>query len=465
MNKYKINSHYVLIILIMVSMSILSCDKQNEWLDVKSNKGSVVPETLSDYQAILDNSAVMNDAYSNAGLIGSDNLLLNQTAFNAAGQDTRNLYNWDKDLWVTGVSYHWNNYYKIIGQANIVLDGIQKIASTENDYSNVKGQALFHRAMIYYELAQLFCSAYHTTMGSDLGLPLRNHADVNLVVQRSSLLATYQQIINDALEASNLLSDHQPYLQRPVKAAAYALLAKAYLNMGDYQNASTFADKCLSTRPQLLDYNSSLVVPSSTYRFPFFAKNNPEVLFYAQGSMFAELMPFTSSRGQVSVELYQSYAEKDLRKTLLFVATDASTVKFRGAYTGKEQNFCGLATNEIYLIRAECNARQEKTEAAMADLNKLLINRYVTGEFSELSASDSEQALALILQERRKELPFTGNIRWEDLKRLNKETRFQTTLSRTINGVTYTLAPNDKRYVLSIPQNEIELTGILQNER
>lgn len=89
----------------------------------------------------------------------------------------------------------------------------------------------------------------------------------------------------------------------------------------------------------------------------------------------------------------------------------------------------------------------------------------MVGHNLTLPSENAEEVLFAIITERRKELPFVGEIRWEDLKRLNKEERFQRTLKRVINGSTFTLPPNDKRYVLPIPLNEIQLSRIEQNER
>jgi hypothetical protein len=68
------------------------------------------------------------------------------------------------------------------------------------------------------------------------------------------------------------------------------------------------------------------------------------------------------------------------------------------------------------------------------------------------------------LAERRKELIYRG-IRWSDLRRLNRDSRFGIILTKTLNGVTYSLLPNDKRYVLPIDEIEIRLSGIQQNNR
>jgi len=55
--------------------------------------------------------------------------------------------------------------------------------------------------------------------------------------------------------------------------------------------------------------------------------------------------------------------------------------------------------------------------------------------------------------------------RWTDLKRLNKDSRFAVTLSRTVQGTTYTLPPNDPRYALLIPSEVILNSSMPQNAR
>lgn len=451
--------------MLLLSMITPGCKKQNEWLDAKNNKSSVVPETIKDFQAILDNTNTFNNPYSTAGLVGADNYYLTDVKFNASDEEPRNLYSWNKKIWRTESSAHWSVYFRIIEYANVVLEGLEKISNSEYDYNNVKGQALFHRAMAYYNLSQLFCKAYSPSSDGNLGLPIRLDADVNNNVQRSNLTETYRQILKDAEAASLLLPHMQPYLQRPVSAAAMALMAKTYLNMADYKNAELYAGKCIVLRPQLLDFNNNTIANiNTTYRFPAYAKGIPEVLFYAESSQYSQISAITSSTGIVAPELYTAYSNSDLRKSI-FYAISGNEVKFRGTYTGRIANFCGIATNEVYLIRAECYARLGQIQAAMATLNSLLINRYQAGTFIPLTALNPEEALNIVLQERRKELPFVANIRWEDLKRLNKETEFKKTITRVINGANYELIPGDPRYVLPIPTDEIRLTGIQQNNR
>ena len=101
----------------------------------------------------------------------------------------------------------------------------------------------------------------------------------------------------------------------------------------------------------------------------------------------------------------------------------------------------------------------------MADLNAVLIKRWKTGTYVNATAASADIALKLILSEKRKELAFSGSNRWEELRRLNDDPVLAVALKRVVNGVEYTLAPASIRYVLPIPDNEIRLSGIPQNQR
>jgi len=114
-------------------------------------------------------------------------------------------------------------------------------------------------------------------------------------------------------------------------------------------------------------------------------------------------------------------------------------------------------------MRAECFARAGNTAAALNDLNTLIQKRWKTGTFIPFTAANPQQALNIILTERRKELIFR-DLRWIDIKRLNKEGA-AIIIKRIINGQTYQLEPNDNRYALPLPLDIINLTGIQQNPR
>ncbi|QEC73604.1 RagB/SusD family nutrient uptake outer membrane protein [Arachidicoccus ginsenosidivorans] len=113
-------------------------------------------------------------------------------------------------------------------------------------------------------------------------------------------------------------------------------------------------------------------------------------------------------------------------------------------------------------MRAECLSRAGKVKEAMNDLNTLLLKRWVSGTYKVYNASTTEEALKIILAERRKELLYRG-LRWMDLKRFNLEGR-NITLTRKVDGKIYELKPNDPFYALPIPSYVVENFGYKQND-
>lgn len=163
--------------------------------------------------------------------------------------------------------------------------------------------------------------------------------------------------------------------------------------------------------------------------------------------------------------MYNSYENGDLRKKVFYRGTSPN-ISFTGNQTGNSGNFSGLATNELYLIKSESLIRLGNIKDGLEALNQLLKKRWAQNvDYTAKTAVNEEQALKLILNERRKEMPFTSNSRWEDLRRFNKDSRFAQTLTRTINGELYSLPPNDSRYVYPIPPLEILKSSLEQNIR
>ena len=457
---------FLLYSIILVS-TLLSCDKQNEWLEIKTTKNDVSPETVADYQAILDNFQYgVGRVNHNIGLMATDNILIADNDLGRVSELEKNVYTFQVPVWKNGSSVQWNYAFQVIAYANIVIDGLQTISPQSNQWQNVMGQALFYRALANYNLAGIFCKVYDkATAQNDLGLPIRTTSDVNIVIgSRSNLEETYQHIISDLIESLTLLPEQQPYIQRPSLYAAKGLLAKVYLAMEDYVNAYKNADEVLLDYNILLDFNNEIINYEIDSRFPVNGNGNPEVLFYTIIlNMSPPVLPRTTSVGYIPDELYNLYAQNDLRKKAFYTFRN-DLPRYIGSYTGNNNDsFAGIATNEILLIRAESAARLGDAETANKDLNKLLENRYVSNTFEPYNVSDPEEILAIILTEKRKELPFTANLRWEDLRRLNKDPRFQKTIKRTVNGTVIELPPNSPRWVFPIPETEIQLSGIEQN--
>jgi len=445
---------------------LISCD--SDFLDKKPRKSLVVPETIADYQALLDNVAVMN---STPGLVevSADDFVISTEGWNTLNETERNTYLWEKDLYgILTVISDWNTPYQQVFYSNVVLDGIGKIKTSDTrSLDELKGSALFFRAWAFFHLAQQFAMPYSAQNAGNLpGIPVRTTSDVDVMTGRGNIEDTYDRIVEDLQEALTLLPISVPSKTRPSKPSAAGLLAQVYLHMGDYEKALAFSTECLSHSHELLEY--SMLNPSLPLAFPVaLPSGNSEVIFYSTLINFAY---FNNALTQVDPELYASYKEEDLRKSLYFEKRADGTVRFRGSYTGTVISgsnggmFSGIAADEIYLLRAEANARLGNLQQASDDLNHLLSKRLKKDAFTPVSESSSSQLLLIILEEKRKELVGRGK-RWSELRRLNLDPALAKNLSRDINGQRYDLPANSNRYTFPIPQAEISLNPMEQNPR
>ncbi len=441
--------------ILLMSPFFFACKK---FLEKRPNKSLVVPASYQDLQAILDNYSLSSGCPSQLE-VGADNYFLSLADWQALPvQEDKDNYIWKKDA----TNNNWTGMHRTIFQSNAVLEILEDLEPREdqkNQHNTIRGTALYYRSMGFFFIAQIFAKQYNkNTSLTELGIPLRLTADINAKTVRSTLLETYDRILNDLLEASVLLPKSTIVKTQPNKSAGFALLARTYLQMGDYTSAARYADSSLSHNNNLMDFNTLNAAAANPI-----VVFNPEVVHHTILNGGTAVNPTRGCR--VDSILFKSYVDNDLRKTIFYKNNGNGTYSYKGNYDGQTTGnlFNGTTTSEMYLIRAEANARIGKTSEAMSDLNTLLIKRWKTGTFIPFTASNQTEALTIILQERRKELAFRG-LRWMDLKRLNLEPAFAITIRRKLDQI-YELPPNDLRYVLLIPADVITLTGIPQNER
>ncbi|MFT4024583.1 MAG: RagB/SusD family nutrient uptake outer membrane protein, partial [Flavihumibacter sp.] len=259
----------------------------------------------------------------------------------------------------------------------------------------------------------------------------------------------YSSIEADMLEALPLLPEAEPIPTRPTLPAAYAFLARFYLVLGNYEKVYRYSDSCLLLRHELMDYNGLTSIPQF----------NREVIFHS-----SLLYSVLSAVGTIHPEILAAYPENDLRNTELYIYPLNGTKAFWGNYTGIYLRFGGLATDEVYLMRAEALTRLGRWQAALDDLNFLLEHRFLTGTFQPVTANNAAEVLDMVILERRKELLFRG-LRQLDLWRLNKEGR-NIIVRRSFEGEQFELLPNSPLYTMPIPDQIIDLhPGMEQNPR
>jgi len=431
----------------------------SKFLDKKPDKKLVVPTKIADLQALMDNINTMNHSNLWFGEASADDYYLTTDTWKSVSSEyNRAAYIWGEELFGDRAVNSWLNTYLAIYYCNVVLDNIDKVTIATNqqeELKNVHGIALFFRGFTFHRLATIFANSYdEKTADQDLGIPLRLNSDFNQKSIRSSVGQTYAQIIKDLTQAAQLLPNYQDFTFRPSKCAAYGMLARVFLSMRKYDKALLYADSCLQLNNSLLNFND--LDSSAIYPIPQF---NNETILYADGGN----PPVTTYYAKTDSNLYNIYSKDDLRKPIYFETNSDGSHTMYGNYSGGGTLFYGLAVDEQYLIKAECLARSNKISEAMATLNKLLITRWKAGTFIPFTANNSQEALSTILKERRKEL-LMRDLRWQDIKRLNKEGA-NISIKRIIDGQTYVLPANSPKFALPLPEYIIKMTGMPQNPR
>ena len=439
-----------ILIIIGTSLTVLLAGCGKDFLEKKPNKALLVPTTLNDFQALLDNNIIFNVSPALNIIAGDEYTVTNNgTGINALQSNT---YYWADDIYqATNAIGDWDTPYKQVFYANIVLDGLEKIDRNSDParYDYIKGSALFVRGFAFYNLVQLFAQPYNpATAATTPAVPMPLNSDVNKRPGRGTLEQFYKRLTDDLKTANDLLPLTAQFKTRPSKWACLSLLARVNLTMKDYQNAFGYAEASLAIDKNLMDYNS--LDANSSNPFPSTLPNgNIEVSYHSENISYAFVR---SAVVKFSDDLKNSYDQGDLRKTMFFIPANG---RFRG--------YLGIANDEVVLIHSESACRLGKLDVAEQDLNLLLSKRYKTGTFTLIGGLSQTDLLKKILLERRKELVARG-LRWTDLRRLNQDPLTSITLQRKRDQTDLVLLPNDLKYTFPIPNTELG-NGIEQNPR
>lgn len=318
----------------------------------------------------------------------------------------------------------WSARYQTVNEVNFVIASVDELEGGDASLKNrIKGEALFLRALVYFDLARIFAyEPNHIVGGWDTGVVLRTEptrtAEDADFVPRSTVLETYQLIEQDLLAAIGLLtSDGTTNVFFANQAAAEALLARVYLYWEKWDDAITYATRALNqTTARLAD--------PGEYGSMFDQAPNPESVFELNFDVVESLWVNTCKACYTHPQgtWFDTWPSDDM--LALFEAGDArlsvyptlpSGIRYVNKWTESRSdntdNTPIIRYSEVLLIRAEAYAESGQEALAQADLTRLRAARNV----GPITASGAALIQA-VMDERRRELGFEGH-RWFDLKR------------------------------------------------
>jgi hypothetical protein len=333
----------------------------------------------------------------------------------------------------------WNTAYKVIYNANAVIEGIaasESDALTDSVRKVLTGEAKFIRALSYFYLTNLF---------GDVPLVLTVDFNETRYMTRTPVNEVYKQMIQDLKEAQLLLAPNYPVpatgpVERviPNKWAATAMLARVYLYRGEHANAAAEATAVISNVSMYnLETNpNNVFLPASKEAIWQLKQGTNHTLYKNATQEGYNFLPSPLRTGVarywLTASLLNAFEPGDRRRKDWVDSTNFGGAgynffpyKYKSGAHNSVQNvapteyYTVLRLAEMYLIRAEAEAHGANggVNAAITDLNVVRTRATLPALPTSLTA---EQVIAAVAHERQTELFAEWGHRWLDLKRTGR---------------------------------------------
>lgn len=305
----------------------------------------------------------------------------------------------------------WSAAYTGINRANNLLDAIASVSElTAEQQAQYRGEALFIRSLMYYYLV-----SWHGDV--PLVLDPSRGVDDSSLVSRSSTADVYARIITDLEEAGTLLGPARN-AGRATQGAANALLARVHLEAGNYAEARDRATAVINNPAYSIvqDYASIWTTKhsaESVFELPYSINNTNSLAFWYFPDTEGGRLGFAPTP-----EFYSSIEPGDERPDF-YIRFDEDDLMFAAKYfriVNEDDNVVVLRLAEMYLIRAEANARLNAAAQTVRDDIDVVRNRAGLADLPA-TVDTQEELLDAILRERRYEFAFEG-MRFFDLRRM-----------------------------------------------
>ncbi len=448
---------FLYILIVFTAPVFFSCNKHLDTKptssidvnDVFKTSGDVTGALVGAYADLGD-----DDLYGGQIFIGAD-LLGDSDQLNWSGTYEQFTQAHNKALTVSNsfVAGTWLQAYKTINDVNNVLAHLDIVVDADKD--RVEGEAKFIRGSVYFDLVRLYAKAWNDgDPANNPGVPLvltpTTLISDSSKVSRNTVAEVYAQVISDLKTAASkcYMATYDEHYIFATSMAAYAMLARVYLQQQDYANALQAENSAI----KLAEENGYHLMATYAAAFPSAdppaaIPNTPEDIFDIEVTATSGLNAFNeyyseNQRGDIQIT--------DAGLALYEPGDDRANLFGDGEYTLKFENYYGnvriIRLAELYLTRAECNFRLGSAVGAkpVDDIN--MIRERVN--LSDYNSDDL--TLDDILRERGLELDYEG-FTLHDEKRLELNV-----------GI---LPWNSPKLIYPIPQREIYANpNLTQNE-
>ncbi|CAH0315020.1 MULTISPECIES: RagB/SusD family nutrient uptake outer membrane protein [unclassified Pedobacter] len=406
-----------------------------------------------------------------------------------SSSDVTNLYKYTHLVNSANATAYFQQAYYVASATNKIIKLIPDGSSA--DLLQIKGENLFIRAMLHFNLVRMFGRPYVQNPTANAGVPILSETVSETdaaIIKRSTVAQVYDFVIADLLKAAQCITVEKSN-SFATKLAAYALLSRVYLYMDNNAKSIEYANLVISSNkyqlmqdaayqtyfrgdPEKNTENIFAIKHTKTENYDYSAIGS---LYYSGDANGNALGQGESGWGEIYASVkYYNFLNKypqDKRKSfispLIVNGVQQLNTKLTPAapiyYVNKNNLQEGvinltspvyLRLAEMYLNRAEANAKLNHTQLALDDVN-VIRTRAGIPVYTLTDVTPTHSILDIVLEERWLELAFEGQ-RAYDLFRNNRPVvRDYPGTHSTINGsVNQTINPTDARVIYFIPQTE-----------
>ncbi|PUZ25776.1 RagB/SusD family nutrient uptake outer membrane protein [Chitinophaga parva] len=412
--------------------------------------GEQVAVTTHDYDQLMNDPAFYIDRYAGGWqdpeLMG-DEVAVEAPFINQYSKWSMLLFQWqaviykDGDMPPFALSHFLSELYtlnKIINEVMNSQDG------TDADKARILAEAKATRAWTYFQLVNYYAKPYAAaTAGTDPGFPIITKADVNGgPYARGTVQETYDFIIKDFTDAITSLPVKAVIQTRMSKPAAEGLLGKVYLFMGRNADAlqmfnAAFTDLAANSSVRLYDYNQEFAAGGVFQPIdPTYGPQGPGKNYNdLTEAVVSKIFPNTSYNGNglcndglvLTPATQALFRAGDLRLLLYTNKNPDGSPNAGGRLRkyGVQYSRYGLQLSELYLLRAEAEARANDLAGAKTDLEVLRSHRMPAADATVPAATAGNQnaLIKFVIDERIREFALEG-YRWFDMRRLSVDPLF-----------------------------------------
>lgn len=462
----------------MVAGASLLFGACGDYLDI-TPKGATTLSNLTDLEYML-NGAYTNSAYEFPYLT-----LLTNEACCAKGDDPSLTISEANTLEYAYLSYDeefdryaftandniYETYYSNINRLNIFLGRLAEVDGDEDTKIRLEAEARVLRAYWHYLLVNMYAKQYdEATAETEGGIPYVTDTEVENVKEKLTVAEVYRHLLEDCSdEVLEALPDEPVNVSRPGKAMGYAVRAKIYFQMKQY-------DLALEDVNVALQYNGNIdnrlpVMTEHLYERDY--EEFPSIIFFAgfqNGPMWYITSPETSTLFEEG-DILMNYGQcaltgsGDLSLWSQTLAEQIVQIEIGGdiyAWYGTEYKLPmgGILSDQLYYIKAECLIRAGQYQAGLDEVNKVREYRIDPAVYQPLTADNEADAMKKMQDAKWIECLFTYN-NYFDLKRWNSEEAYRRTITRTIAGTTYSLSPDSPLWVMPFPPTAVRHNSTL----